>query len=344
MTLVVDTFRKLLPPRTKSSPSGWTSFNAACCHHRGHRQDDRKRAGIRFDSGVIYNCFNCKFTASWQPGRPRSEKFKTLCRWLGASNDEINQMIFEALKTESKDYKFEVSENTVAFEQRPLPEGSLPLKDWIEMIADLPDDLSKKLLDAMTYVIDRGFDPYTNNFYWSPMAGYESRVLIPFFYQGNIVGNTARKVSEGKPKYLSDQPPHFVFNIDEQEQDQKYLMVVEGPFDALSVNGVALLTNDIAEKQSRIINSLGSEVIVVPDQDRAGLVLFDRAAELGWSVAMPNWDDDVKDCAEAVQRYGKLFVVVDAIQTAQRGEIKIKMARKAQENKLKRIEHANDIR
>jgi hypothetical protein len=253
-------------------------------------------------------------------------------------------MIFEALKTESKDYKFEVSENTVAFEQRPLPEGSLPLKDWIEMIADLPDDLSKKLLDAMTYVIDRGFDPYTNNFYWSPMTGYESRVLIPFFYQGNIVGNTARKVSEGRPKYLSDQPPHFVFNIDEQEQDQKYLMVVEGPFDALSVNGVALLTNDIAEKQSRIINSLGSEVIVVPDQDRAGLVLFDRAAELGWSVAMPNWDDDVKDCAEAVQRYGKLFVVVDAIQTAQRGEIKIKMARKAQENKLKRIEHANDIR
>jgi len=55
-------------------------------------------------------------------------------------------------------------------------------------------------------------------------------------------------------------------------------------------------------------------------------------------VAFPNWEDDVKDCADAVQRYGKLFVVVDAIKTAQHGEIKLTMARKQLEAKLKRIE------
>jgi hypothetical protein len=68
-------------------------------------------------------------------------------------------------------------------------------------------------------------------------------------------------------------------------------------------------------------------------------VLYDRAAELGWSVAIPNWDADVKDVADAVYRYGKLFVLVDAIKTAQQGQIKINMAKKQQEHKLERLEN-----
>ena len=78
---------------------------------------------------------------------------------------------------------------------------------------------------------------------------------------------------------------------------------------------------------------------MIPDQDSAGLTLFDRAAELGWSVAMPNWDPDIKDTADAVQRYGQLFVIVDAIKTAQQGEIKIIMAKKQQEHKIERLEY-----
>jgi aspartate aminotransferase-like enzyme len=54
---------------------------------------------------------------------------------------------------------------------------------------------------------------------------------------------------------------------------------------------------------------------------------------------MPNWDNDVKDVADAVKRYGKLFVIVDAIKTAQRGAIKINMAKKQQEQKLSRLEY-----
>ena len=104
MTLVLDKFRTLLPSRAKTSPSGWTSFNAPCCSHRGHSQDKRKRGGLKFDLGVVFNCFNCKYSASWEPGRPLSNKFKNLCRWLGANDDDINQMIFEALKAESPEY------------------------------------------------------------------------------------------------------------------------------------------------------------------------------------------------------------------------------------------------
>jgi len=334
MTLVVDKFRTLIPPRAKSSPSGWTSFNAPCCHHRGHSQDTRKRAGLRFDQGIVYNCFNCKFTASWLPGRPVSGKFQSLCRWLGGSEDDIKQLIFEALKTESPEYEHKIEEAKVAFEPKELPEGAMSISEWVNS-AYLPD-ISKDIGPVIDYIIGRGFDPMSNNFYWSPAPGYDNRVIIPFTYEGKIVGNTARKVVDGRPKYLSDQHPHFIFNVDSQKEEQKYVFVTEGPFDALAMGGVALLTNDIAEQQERIINSLGSEVIVIPDQDEAGLMLIKRAMECDWAVAFPNWDSDVKDCADAVQRYGRLFVTVDAIKTAQKGEIKLTMALKQLEQRLKR--------
>ena len=340
MTLVLDTFRTLLPSRVKPSPSGWTSFNAPCCHHRGHGQDKRKRGGIRFDMGVVYNCFNCKFTASWQPGRPISEKFKSLCRWMGGNEDIINQENFEALQTESPEYTPRESQVRITFAEKQLPEHSLKISEWLDVDFKGNGVLEENLAKVVAYIYDRGFDPLNDIFYWSPTDGYQDRVIVVFKYKNKIVGNTARKVRSGRPKYLSDHHSHFVFNVDEQSEDQKYIFVTEGPFDALAINGVALLTNNIAEQQYRIIQGLGHEVIVIPDQDEAGLNLIKKAIEYGWSVAFPTWDHDVKDVAEAVNRYGKLFVVVDAIKTAQSGSIKINMAKKSFE---KKVEEKNEI-
>lgn len=340
MTLVLDKFKSLLPPRAKSSPSGWTSFNAPCCHHRGHSRDKRKRAGVRFDTGFVYNCFNCKFTASWQPGRSISEKLKSLVRWMGGNDDDIRQMVFEALKTESPEYVAKESEFKIDFTTKELPEGALSISDWLDVELDL--NLDTALAYVVEYLVNRGFNPTSDDFYWSPVEGFQNRVIIPFRYQGRIVGYTARKVTPGKPKYLSDQHPRFVFNVDKQSDEQQYVFVTEGPFDAMSINGVALLTNDIADQQHKIINSLGAEVIVIPDQDQAGMNLISKAIEYNWSVAFPNWEDDVKDVADAVQKYGKLFVVVDAIKTAQSGAIKIEVAKRAMENKLNRIEYEKE--
>lgn len=334
MTLVLDKFRTLLP-RTKTSPSGWLSFNAPCCHHRGHSRDERKRGGIIFSEGVAFHCFNCKFTAHWEPGRTLSEKFKTLCRWLGGNEDDIKQMVFEALKTESIDYQPNQFVDKAKFTEKELPEDSKSLYDWAHECSGLADDLLESLQNVIQYVIDRGFDPNNKNFYWSPSPGYQDRVIIPFTYEGKLVGNTARKINKGKPKYLSDHHPQFVFNVDTQKEDSRYIFVVEGPFDALAIDGVALLTNDISDQQARIIDSLGKEVIVIPDQDKAGLGLIEKAMHYNWAVAFPTWSLDIKDCADAVQKYGKLFVLVDAIKTAQKGEIRLEIAKRKLENNLR---------
>ncbi len=333
MTLVLDTLRTFLPYKKKQTPSGWISFNAPCCHRRGHSSDERMRGGVNFTQGFVYHCFNCGFATGWQPGKPIPLKLKMLCSWLGANDDDIKKLVFEALKTESSEYEKENYVSQVDFSKKELPEGSLPLFEWLN--ENLDTNTEKKLLSAVEYLIDRGFNPTDSDFYWSPIDGYSDRVIIPFFYQKEIVGSTARKISDGKPKYLSDQHPYFVFNLDRQIDARKFVLVTEGPFDALSIDGVALLTNEISEQQAKIINSLGKTVILIPDQDKDGLVTVDQARELGWMVAFPNWDKNIKDCADAVKEYGKLFTIVDIIKTAVSGNIKINLYKNKMAKRIK---------
>jgi hypothetical protein len=244
------------------------------------------------------------------------------------------------MKTESAEYQPEAFVEKPTFTEKPLPEGALPLIEWLD--AGLNGTEEQQLITVAEYVVNRGYDPASKHFYWTPLPGYADRVIIPFLYDGKIVGSTARKVRDGKPKYLSDQHPFFVFNVDEQSEEHRYLFVVEGPFDALSVGGVAQLTNEISDQQARIINSIGKEVIVIPDQDKAGTFLIDQAKELGWSIAFPTWDDTVKDCADAVLKYGKLFVVVDAIKTATSNPAKIEIEKRKMLNNIALMENQND--
>jgi hypothetical protein len=249
---------------------------------------------------------------------------------MGANDSDINSMILEALKTEAPEYTGVVAERPIEFPNKELPQDT-------ELLVDAILSHPEQALPVAEYLLSRGVDIAGFKYMWSPELA--DRVIVPFFYQGRIVGYTARKITPKGVKYLSDHHPHFVFNVDNQKEHQQYMFVCEGPLDAIAVGGVALLTNAVAEQQYRIINNLGHQVIVIPDQDRAGLELIDRAIERGWSVAFPNWDPDVKDAADAVARYGRLFVTVDCILTAQQGEIKITMARKQLEAKIKRWEY-----
>lgn len=330
MTSVVEIFQKNLPAKTKKTPSGWTSFNAPCCQHRGENHDTRQRGGVRYNEGFVFNCFNCGFTASWKPGRPVSKKLKDLMKWLGASDDDINQMVFEAMRTEALDPQLPVNDPPLQFARKDLPKHTMSLQDWADLIeGEIEEKIGREFVEILRYLMDRGYDnPFEYNFYWSPEPGYIDRVIIPFTFQGQTVGWTARKITQGNPKYLSDQHPNFVFNLDSVRDQQQYVFVVEGPFDALAVNGVALLHNDISDQQARLINRLGKTVIVIPDQDSAGERVIDRAIELDWQVAFPNWDPDVKDCADAVKKYGSLFVTVDAINSSVAGPIRINLLRR----------------
>jgi DNA primase len=166
------------------------------------------------------------------------------------------------------------------------------------------------------------------NWMWSPAPGYKDRVMIPFYQDGKVVGYTGRKITEGKPKYLTDSQSGYVFNIDAQDYNRKFVIVTEGQFDAIAIGGVGIMTNEPNESQVARINALDREVIVVPDKDRPGAKLLKAAIDNGWSACLPPWSDNIKDVADAVQKYGRLYVLTTILHYRVSGEIKINLMKK----------------
>ena len=76
MSILHETVTAYLPSKKKTTPSGWTSFNAPCCIHNGDSADKRQRGGLisNADGGISYHCFNCGYKCSWTPGRNLSFK------------------------------------------------------------------------------------------------------------------------------------------------------------------------------------------------------------------------------------------------------------------------------
>ena len=322
----------LLPSKRKATPSGWTSFNAPCCHNRGERRDDRARGGVLLNSngGFQYHCFNCNFKAGWTPGHLLTKNTKSLFKWIGMSDTDISKLNLYALKIKD-DQPSEKRKFSFELEERNLPEDCLPIDTWIAEGAQ-----EAELLDVIKYLVDErkvGWEWYP--WHWSPANGYRDRVILPFYHDGKIVGWTGRKIKPGKPKYLTDTQPGYVFNLSNQKKDRAYVIVVEGQFDAIAIDGVAIMHNEPNETQAARINTLGREVIVVPDRDQPGAKMIQQALEYGWSVSLPPWEDDIKDVADAVKRYGRLYTLFTILQYKEDSKIKIQLLQK-------KLEHLNE--
>jgi len=317
MSLVIDTISLHLPSRRKKTPSGWISFNAVCCHHNGTSSDTRQRGGMMINEGVSYHCFNCGFKTSWQPGRIVTTKFRKLMRWLNVPDDLISKCSLEALRLkENADYQSK-ADILPKFIDKILPPDSVKIGD-----TEYHDDMNL----AIEYIANRGFYLDDYDWHWSP--AYPNRLIVPFYFNKNLVGFTARLLRDGKPKYISEQQPGYVFNLDNQKENRKYVVVCEGPFDAISIDGVAILGSEISDQQKILINQLKREVIVLPDRDSAGKKLVDQAIENNWSVSFPNWDSNIKDANEALLKYGRLATLYSIIHAKETSGLKIKLLSK----------------
>lgn len=306
-----------LPFKRKQTLGGWLAFDAPCCVHNGESADTRQRGGmiLQGDGGFTYHCFNCGFKTHWHPGRLLTQKTKSLMSWIGIQSTRVNELALEALKQYEnvEQGKFIFPE----FTEKHLPEGSIPLT---QALVEYPDSVKH-----LEYILDRGYDLEDCDWHYSPDPGYKDRLIIPFYHRKLLVGYTARKVTEGRPKYLSESQSGYVFNVDKQDFRSRFVLVTEGPFDALSIGGVAITTNLPNEHQIATIKSLGKLVVVVPDRDYPGMGLVKAAMEHEWLVAIPNWEDDIKDAADAVKRYGKLFTIKSIIDSATSNKVKIEL-------------------
>ena len=330
MNIVFDALQVYLPAKRKQTPSGWLAFNAPCCEHNGTTPDTRQRGGLiaNADEGVSFHCFNCGFKTSWRNGRNLSFKMKKFMRWLNVPDDTITKLALQVLQTKTDSTGHKTFITLPKFVSKELPPKSKPIHEWADYKALEPGGIDKDLFKVLEYIATRKLNLNDYDFYWTPEAGYRDRLIIPFYYREKVVGYTARKVVESKVKYLSEQQPGYVFNIDEQTDDRKYVVAVEGPIDAIAIDGVALLGSEIKEQQTALLNSLGKHVIVVPDRDEAGQKLVYDAMEAGWSVSMPDWSQDIEDVNDAVCKYGRLHTLYSIVKNAEESQLKIKLRMK----------------
>ena len=334
MNLIQNTILTSLPANRKKTPSGWISFNAPCCVHNGETADKKKRGGIMTsaDGTVSYHCFNCGFKANYVIGRKLNQKMRSFMGYIGITDDTVRKLAIEAMRQEQGDVKYE-KKKFVTFKKKELPKLSKTLDKWLEdyTIGNITTVQQNKIDNLLNYLASRGISAdwydfmYSSNTHWD----VDKRLLIPFYWRGDIVGFTGRMFEQSdKVKYYTDVQPGYVFNMDAQDWTRKFVIVTEGPFDAITVSGVSILGSEINDTQRELIDGLGRQVIVVPDRDAPGEKLINQATEFGWSVAFPEWDKTVGDVADAVLKYGRLFTIQSILKTTESSKLKIDLKRK----------------
>ena len=322
MSIVSDTITAHLPGKRKTTPSGWTSFNAPCCQHNGNSADTRGRGGLISEGDTVsYHCFNCGYKASWQPGRPVSNKLRKLLQWLNCTDDTITRLTFDVMRLNEG---VEVAERKIelpTFETVPLPPDAVKIADITEF--------NKFSIAIVEYMAARNLNLDDTEYYWSPSLAYRDRLIIPFYYEKRIVGWTARTIAaDKKPKYLTETQPGFVYGLDDQGYNKVFAILCEGQVDAIHVEGCALGGSEINDAQALLINKLNKDIVVVPDRDRAGSKLVEQAIERGWGVSMPEWSQDVNDIGDAVDKYGRLYTLYSIASAAETSPLKIRLRAK----------------
>jgi len=315
----------IIPGKKRQTHGGWVSFNGVCCHHRGHRADTRMRGGVHTDgNNWTYHCFNCGFTSGFTLGKSIPSKVRQLLTWCGIDEKDILRWNLESLQQKDLlDFTKPAVKTNIKFETKELPEDceSLNLDD-------------PRHLRYIEYIESRNIHYDSYPFKVTPtgtgnlVSRREHRIIIPYYFKGKVVGYTSRFLDDKLPKYINVQQPGYVFNIDAQQDQWSVCLVTEGIFDALSLDGVALMHDDISAEQAMLLSTLNRQIIVVPDRDVTGLKLCDKALELGYQVSLPNWEAGIKDANDAVKKYGKLPTLLSILQSATNSKIKIELQRK----------------
>jgi len=336
MALIHKLIAEHIPQKRRTSPRGWMMFNCPCCSHRGHRADTRMRGNMLIlpDGIIAYNCYNCEFKTVFDNAN-LSRNFENLLTWFNLPTDDIRKIKLEILQNKLNGVTTTVVNEELDFlrnfKEVDLPGDARPIETVME-----DDELTPKFAECVAYLTNRGAAVAGGwDYYWSSSTKWNlnQRIIIPFYYKNKIVGWTARyagKPPSGTPRYFnSDLQPGYLFNCDAIDKgNRKYTILVEGPFDAIAIDGVAALGSKLNKQQLNWLKSADREVIVLPDRQRKNQGLIDVALEQGWSVSFPEWEDNIKDAADASCIYGKLFTLKTIIDAKTSSPLQIGMKRK----------------
>lgn len=332
---IADPIRQKLVARKNKPGSSCINIDCPMCTSRGHPHgDNRQRCGVFLNNSIGVNCFNCKFSTRFEAGKPIGLKMLDFMVALGIPDDEVQKL--RLLAVDIANNVEQVVANGVPRSEATyfdvtryeLPENAKSLQEWARLGCEDEDFLA-----VCEYLISRGDYFYKNlTYFWTPTSGdnnLRNRLIIPFYHRGKIVGWSGRSVVQKySPKYWNCFQPGMLFNTNAiTNPDRKLLVLVEGLFDAQALDCVASSGNTINDEQISWLKSSGKQVIVLPDKDKAGYNMVEIALKNDFAVSFPRlkdgggskeswWDNDIKDAADAVARYGQVYTLRSVIESA----------------------------
>jgi hypothetical protein len=306
MNDIVDAMLQVLPPSRRTNARGWMTFDCPAC------SDRRRRGGFRETEtgGWRYRCFNggCEYERStgWEPGNAFIGRPRRLFEFLGGDIADIPKQFLDQRSSPSA--LPDAPEIVTEFPEIQLPQGSTLL--WRVTSPDA--------LDCQRYVLDRGWFHREHPFVWCPK--HPRHVIYPCQHKGKIVAWIGRKIDPGKEfAHIKCQgfPSDYMLN---QDQIWRYrtVLVTEGVFDALAVQGLCTFGNTLTPKQINLLNAAcrkGRRVALLSDyQKDEWKAYWQTAKENGWYLSCAEWvryegEPPIKDASDSVPLNGQLLTI-----------------------------------
>ena len=172
---------------------------------------------------------------------------------------------------------------------------------------------------AIEYLASRGVDFSLYNFFISKgcktpsEVKWHKRVICPCYRNGKLIFYQGRDLTgKSKLKYMNESSIHsnsvVLYGYDELlAKKESPLFITEGIYDAISLNGVALIGNELSQRKIDVINTSVRKKVYIPDLCKTGLSPALAAIRAGWSLALPEFGG-CKDVNEAILKYGSFYV------------------------------------
>jgi hypothetical protein len=288
-------------PLGREASNGFRGCRCLVCN------DHVERAGFKIQSDkVSYHCFNCHQNWDYEECSTSMPPWvrKTL-EAFGISGTEISELVGSAFFVKSTEPKVITLEAMKPVVNLFTPEIPLPPKSY-PIGSDVKPELQLPLAE---YIVQRGLDPVVLNAHFSLDPKFLNRVILPCMRDGKVIYWQARAVGEAKPRYLSPgtNKDAVMWGYDKLRGDFDLpLFIVEGIFDAASIDGIALLGSQLNASKLEVLNKSRRRKVAVIDRDDNGGHLGQVALENGWEVTFP---PDGCDANKSIQKHGKLFTL-----------------------------------
>lgn len=324
---IEDLARKYVNFRHGVANQGW---NLVFCEYCGDgKRTKGARGGWLFNDGgnsCVYHCFNCGCKESCSTEREVifSKNMRSVLDSFGIPSKEYNALLYNQRKNIPKKDRHKYLNHTV-----------LDLPDHFRLVSELEAEVAKPFKSFLkkeynlstkhySFYVATGLTSSKDVKILSEAKLLKDRLIIPYFKNGKLIYYQARDITKtSKLKYISPVVPknNILFNIDQLHRSTtEPLYVVEGAFDAIHLNGVATLGNELSFAQKELLSSSHRRKILVPDFKGDSNRLIEDFIDMGWDISFPAYRTKCKDVSEAVINYGKLYTAYDIVKNIKSAE------------------------